>query len=139
MTLRAEYRMHHSGLEPFLSAPIWAEDNGSELSVLSAFARLDLDPWQEAGRLAVLPRNDAAADLAATLARLPSPETDTPDHDTLARDLVAFLPERRPSSPPTSPATRDSAGRAGDNRLPLLLLTALIAALGLLYALGWSP
>lgn len=139
MTLRPEYRMHHSGLETFLSAPIWAEDNGSELSVLSAFARLDLDPWQEAGRLAFLPRNDAAAELAATLARLPSPTTETPDHGTLARGLVAFLPERRPPPPPAPSETRDPAGRAGDSRLRLLLLTALIAALGLLYALGWSP
>lgn len=139
MTLRAEYRMHHSGLETFLSAPIWAEDNGSELSVLSAFARLDLDPWQEAGRLASLPRNDAVTDLAATLARLPPPETETPDHDALARGLVAFLPERRPPRPPAPPETRGPAGRAGDGRLLLLLLTAAIAALGLLYALGWSP
>lgn len=136
MTLRAEYRLHHSGLETFLSAPIWTEGHGSELSVLSAFARLDLDPWQEAGRLASMPRGDAAADLAETLARLPPPEKEAPDHEALARDLVTFLPERRPPRPPTPPETGKPAGRAVDGRLGLLLLLTAIAALGLLYALG---
>jgi hypothetical protein len=37
----------------FLYASIGADRNGMPLSVLSALARLDLDPWEEAsGRMA---------------------------------------------------------------------------------------
>ena len=38
--------------ENFLFAPIGADRNGMLLSVLSALARLDIDPWQEAAQLA---------------------------------------------------------------------------------------
>ena len=37
-----------SEFDSFLCAPIGEERNGMLLSVLSALARLDVDPWQEA-------------------------------------------------------------------------------------------
>jgi hypothetical protein len=36
--------------ENFLFAPIGEDSNGMVLSVLSALARLDIDPWQEAAK-----------------------------------------------------------------------------------------
>ena len=45
--------------ENFLFAPIGADRNGMLLSVLSALARLDIDPWQEAAQLAALPEETA--------------------------------------------------------------------------------
>jgi hypothetical protein len=33
----------------FLFAPICEEANGMQLSVLSALARMDVDPWEESG------------------------------------------------------------------------------------------
>jgi len=47
--------------DEFLCAPIGADRNGTGLSVLSALARLNVDPWQEATSL--------AADLVALLPR----------------------------------------------------------------------
>jgi hypothetical protein len=41
-----------SDFDAFLFAPVGEERNGMLLSVLSALARLDVDPWQEAARLA---------------------------------------------------------------------------------------
>jgi hypothetical protein len=44
-----------SQFDDFLFAPIGEEENGMLLSVVSALARLDLDPWQEAASLTGLP------------------------------------------------------------------------------------
>ena len=62
------------------------------LSVLSALARLDLDPWQEAAELAQLPRESATRRLASSIAAL----TDGPplhlEHGIIAARLIALLP-----------------------------------------------
>jgi hypothetical protein len=55
----------------FLFAPIGEEKNGMLLSVLSALARLDVDPWREAAELAQLPRQTATQRLASLIAALP--------------------------------------------------------------------
>ena len=60
--------MTHAALSPligpefdeFLGAAIREDRNGTTLSVLSALARLDVDPWREATRLARMPRAAAA-------------------------------------------------------------------------------
>jgi hypothetical protein len=92
--------MTHSALVPllgrdfdrFLFASVGEERNGMALSVLSALARLDLDPWDEAVALSRMPKDRAkerlVALMAATIRRLgadPSPET-------VAARLVALLP-----------------------------------------------
>ena len=45
--------------DDFLFAPIVEDRNDMPLSVLSALARLDIDPWQEADKLARLPGETA--------------------------------------------------------------------------------
>jgi hypothetical protein len=57
--------------DDFLYAPIGADGGEMPLSVLSALARLDLDPWQEAAELSELPKGTATQRLAALIARLP--------------------------------------------------------------------
>ena len=56
-----------SEFDDFLFAPIAEESNGMLLSVISALARLDLDPWQEAIKLAGLPGETATKRLASLL------------------------------------------------------------------------
>jgi hypothetical protein len=77
----------------FLFAPVGEERNEMRLSVLSALARLDIDPWQEAANLSDLPRKTATERLAALLERLP-PST-RPDADATAARLIGLLPQRR--------------------------------------------
>ena len=43
--------------DDFLYAPIGADEGEMPLSVLSALARSDLDPWQEAAELSDLPKD----------------------------------------------------------------------------------
>jgi hypothetical protein len=54
--------------DPFLMETFGMEENGMALTVLSALARLGLDPWAEAEHLAALPTQAAAAAIARHLA-----------------------------------------------------------------------
>lgn len=67
------------------------------LSVLSALARLDIDPWQEAAKLSGLPGGAATQRLASLIAALPDELSAYPDPETVAARLVALLP--RPANP----------------------------------------
>lgn len=64
------------------------------LSVLSALARLGMDPWQEAGRLATLPRSAAVDALAKIIAGMPASRWPLPDATSIAARLVTLLPAR---------------------------------------------
>ena len=49
MTRAAAASIQQSQFNDFLFAPMGNEKNGMLLTVLSALARLDVDPWREAG------------------------------------------------------------------------------------------
>lgn len=87
------FRARDSDCERFLSAPLWEETIGAPLSVMSAFARLGLEPWAEADRLRQLPRQGAASALAASLSRLPIIGMAPPDYALIATRLVTLLPQ----------------------------------------------
>jgi hypothetical protein len=53
--------------DDFLFAPIGEEPNGMSLSVVSALARSNVDPWQEAAKLARLPAKTATQRLASLI------------------------------------------------------------------------
>ena len=57
--------------DEFLCASIVEEKNGMGLSVMSAFARRNVDPWHEAARLSQLPRDVGTRELCAMIAELP--------------------------------------------------------------------
>jgi hypothetical protein len=59
MTHSAPASILGSEFDEFLFAPIGKDRNELLLSVLSALARMDVDPWQEASELARLPREAA--------------------------------------------------------------------------------
>jgi hypothetical protein len=93
--------MAHAALAPligaefdkFLYAPIREDRNGTPLSVLSALARLDVDPWQEAASLARMPRDAAATRLTALIVALPDELSKDIPAKTIAAGLVALLPK----------------------------------------------
>ena len=86
------FALRRSGLNEFLFAAIGTEGNGMRLSVLSVFARLGHDPWKEAGRLAGLPKLEAAESLARTIAGMPTSIWPLPVAMEIATCLIAFLP-----------------------------------------------
>jgi hypothetical protein len=90
--------------DDFLFASIGEERNGMLLSVISALARLNIDPWQEAANLAQLPRTTAARRLTSLIATLPDGPSTPLDPGANAARLIARLP-RRVGSSVAPPAT----------------------------------
>jgi hypothetical protein len=78
----------------FLFAPIGEDRNGMLVSVLSGLARSDVDPWQEAAKLAQLPEEAATAELAGLIGGLPAGAVPHTDPRTIATRLIALLPRR---------------------------------------------
>ena len=89
-----------SQYDTFLFAPV-CETDEMTLSVLSVFARQDVDPWQEAARLAELPREQAIDSLASKISNANSGRGLPSDASTLAARLIELLPShgRSPSRP----------------------------------------
>ncbi|MCH2163414.1 MAG: hypothetical protein MK098_01995 [Marinovum sp.] len=90
--------LHPDGTDydAFLFAEVGEDRTGAAVTVLSAFARLDLEPWTEARELARLSREDAQVRLTTHFASI----TDIPalplTSDSRAARLVPLLPKRAP-------------------------------------------
>ena len=80
----------------FLFASIGEDENGMPVSVLSGLARSDVDPWQEAARLANSSEESATQRLTALIGALPDRAASHSDPRAIAVSLVGRLP--RPSS-----------------------------------------
>jgi hypothetical protein len=80
MTPATSVSFFRSEFDDFLYAAIDVDSNESPLSVLSAFARLNLDPWQDAAKLEKM------------IARLPSGRWDEAELGAIAERLIALLP-----------------------------------------------
>jgi len=94
MALSARFSLLHSDLNDFLFASVGDEQNGMPLSVISALTRLGLEPWEEAARLAALPKALAAEGLAPMIARLSLAWQQRSDNLAIAQRVVGLLPMR---------------------------------------------
>jgi hypothetical protein len=101
MTSSASVSVQGSEFDDFLFALIGEDRNDMPLSVLSALARLDIDPWQEAAELARLPGETATQRLASLIASLPDGPSAHLDPGTIAARLIALLPRRARSNIPS--------------------------------------
>ena len=86
------YSLPNSEFNAFVFAPIGEERNGMLLSVMSALARRDIDPWQEAARLTQLPKDRAIETIASVIEELPSEQWTPSDSKAIAARLVELLP-----------------------------------------------
>ena len=80
--------------DAFLFAPVGAERNGMALSMLSALARLNIDPWQEAAELTRMPRDAANRRLTSLIVALPDAPSTGSQVGMVADRLIALLPRR---------------------------------------------
>jgi hypothetical protein len=99
-TRSASAPIERSQFEDFLFAPIGHEQNGMLLSVLSALARLDIDPWVEAASLAKMSTGAATERMRLLIAALPEETSAHLDADAIAPRLIALLPPREVLSKP---------------------------------------
>src|SRR5271165_3063299 len=139
--------MTHAALSPligpefdkFLGASIGEDRNGTGLSVLSALARLDVDPWQEATSLARMPRDAATARLSKLIEALPRAPASAISPKTSAADLVALLPKLKALDVRSSGAAFAAPG-ARETRL-LFVLSAFAVMMLIVCAMSahFSP
>jgi hypothetical protein len=80
-----------SPFDRFLFASL-SEHDGMALTVLSALARQDLDPHEEAARLGQLPRDEARTRLAAIITKINGEGQSPQQAMTTATELLALLP-----------------------------------------------
>jgi hypothetical protein len=112
------FAIQRSDLNGFLFADVGVEANGMTLSVLSTLARLGMDPWDEAGRLARQPKSTATEALARMIAAMPTSLWPLPDAMAIAARLVALLPSRNAATVlPARSATILSRIRTGKSVL----------------------
>jgi hypothetical protein len=83
-----------SRYDDFLFASICEEANGMRLSVLSALARMNVDPWDEATRLAAMPKAIAERTLVSILDLVSGRRWNPSEAEVVAARLVRLLPQR---------------------------------------------
>jgi len=127
-----------AAFDRFLLEPIGEDSNGMALTVLSALARLDLDPWEEAAALSRLPGGAATRKLAQLLAALPGKLLAGSDTGTLAPRLVSLLPVASTPRTPVRPLRAGAIDGGGTSRPPLLAsLILYLMLMVLMFASEW--
>ncbi|WP_308910482.1 hypothetical protein [Pseudokordiimonas caeni] len=126
---RMKMEMKHAALTPILEAKfdrflqfqIGEEPSGMPISVLSALARQNLDPWGEAMALDRMPTEMAIERLAELIRALPS---NNPVDRLGARSLATRLCARLPniSRAGKSPDRREAGGFLGSRFLVVFIL-----------------
>src|SRR6185312_12891530 len=92
MTLPAFFALQNSDLSAFLYADVGDERNGMALTVVSTIARIGRDPWEEASRLAALPKASATSQLAQIIHDVPTTNWNLAEASAIASRLVQLLP-----------------------------------------------
>jgi hypothetical protein len=119
--------------DPFLFASIGEDRHGQLLSVISALARSDLDPWLEAVGLARMSRDQATARLRGLIVALPGGPPSDRSVDAIAGELVRLLPRIDKFALPPKAASAETAAPAavmtqnGRFRLGAVALALLVA------------
>jgi hypothetical protein len=85
-TLSARY-------DDFLYAPVCDEPNGMRHSVISALARMNIDPWDEAKRLAAMPKAMGERVLVSILGLVSESRCKPPEAEEIAARLIRLLPQ----------------------------------------------
>jgi hypothetical protein len=110
--------------DDFLYAPIGADEGEMPLSVLSALARLDVDPWQEAAELSELPKGTATQRLASLIARLPGGRWTLADSRAIADRLIELLPRCGTAEVPMTETRHGLREMTGSTAARLLICAA---------------
>ena len=124
-TLPPAFSLLQSEFNDFLYAPIGEESNDLVLTVLSAFARLGIDPWQESARLAHWSKVMATQRMTSIVAGLPNGRWAQSDAGAIAARLIELLPAQR-----TAPSPSNTRADAQHPRVRPISKLAFVLMLG---------
>ena len=121
--------------DAFLFAPVQEEGNGALLSVLSALARMDVDPWREAAELARMPRAAANQRLTSLIAALPDAPATRLAPAKIADRLVGLLPRAgAPAATPRVAMSPAAGATVAGGAVTNMILINLLVIVGMLCA-----
>jgi hypothetical protein len=120
----------------FLFASIGEDRNETPLSVISVLARLDLDPWQEAAKLAQSPPETAIQRLASLIAELPDGPSANNEPGPNAARLIALLP--RQTRPDMVQGETSFGFAAADKFRDVAYVIAMLFFLGAFFVMAGS-
>lgn len=112
MDHRSRFSTLSASYDDFLFAPVCEDPNGLRLSVLSALARFNVDPWEEAARLAAMPKQIAETTLLSILDLVSGRSWKSSEAAAAAAQLVRLLP-RLDEAAATATATATADARTG--------------------------
>lgn len=127
-----------SEYDTFLFASL-CEDDELPLSVLSVLARQDLDPWQEAGRLAQLPKEQAINSLASRIWTSNSERWPPSEASILAIRLIQLLPTYSPSKSSRRSIEDSNGGMTVWLAVGMLLASIAVSGEGVKKSLSGNP
>lgn len=108
MALTMDQMGQNPAFERFLRAKVGEDANGSDVSVISMLARLEVDPWAEASDLAAMPDAPARKRLDFLLSRFKDVPTLGHEQGKIVSNLLALLPRKMKI---TSPSSADVTGK----------------------------
>jgi hypothetical protein len=126
-------------LDNFLFAAVGEETNGVPLSMISALTRLDLDPWDEAGRLSSMAKQEAVERLTGLLMRLPGMHRPSSEAQQIAAGLIDALPTHGVVLRPTEEGRRRPKHIAPGKTFWVICLACVAAAFLLMMTQGELP
>jgi len=136
MSGMAGLRQTGTPFDGFLYAKLGEDRTGSAVSVLSALARLGLDPWQEAERLSVMSRESACGQLGLVLARFHDVPALGLDPGAIILRLVDKLPGSPQHALPRVPGMPVNLGGLGPVAITIALMVVLFVAQVVIFGMG---
>jgi hypothetical protein len=121
-----------SEFDSFLYAPVGEVNDEIPFSVLSALARQNVDPWQEAAELAQLSKESAIVRLTSMISSVTPGLSTRPDPTANAARLVALLPQSAGLNIPLYDKSPDRSPRNVTLIVIYLIVGALIIGSALL-------
>ncbi len=120
-----------SAFDSFLFAAVGDDDRGTEVSVLSALTRLDIDPWQRASELAQLPREASERELSAIIAGLGGVPAAQLHPQSIAARLITLLPSATKAHDlgRKAPFASSEHGKPASSRFMITWVVAVAVAL----------
>jgi hypothetical protein len=130
MTTSASVSYLTPQFDDFLFARIDEDNEATPLSVLSVLARLGVDPWDEAAKLAQLPRVSAAERLVAFIAATPGAPAAYLNAKTVCDRLIDLLPS--PAGVTVQTRQHGASALTKSRFVILLVLIAVLLAIQLI-------
>ena len=106
---RARFSTLNASYEDFLFATVCEDTNGMRLSVISALARTNVDPWEEATRLAAMPKVIAEKTLLCIIDLVSGRSWKSAEAAAIAARLVRLLPQSGEAATVAATGTANAA------------------------------